>query len=150
MALGSCLLVFVVTVFLCRPPCYEVAYNSIPGPQIMKVPLALVFENIGTVVTPWMLFFQGSAIVSKGVGIEDLQMERIDTLVGATLTQLVMCCVLITFAVTMPGSDIANSSVSEVFLPAMAPLLGDKLSVVLCSAGLLGAAMLASMVISLG
>lgn len=150
MALGSCLLVFVLTVFLCRPPVGEVAYNAMPGPQMLEAPLPLVFENIGTVVTPWMLFFQGGAIISKGLKIEDLHMERVDTLVGATLTQFVMCCVLITFAMMMPGRQIENATVSEVFLPAMAPLLGDRLSVILVTAGLLGAAMLAAMVISLG
>jgi len=148
--LGSTLMIFVVTLFLCSPPWSEVARNIVPGPDLLQVPPVLLWANIGTVVTPWMLFYQGSAIVVKGVGAKDLSMERADTALGAVITQVIMCCCLITFAVMAPGMNIENAKMKDVFLPAMEPLLGPVLSKVFVVAGLLGTSLLSSMVISLG
>jgi Mn2+/Fe2+ NRAMP family transporter len=109
----------------------------------------LVWANIGTVVTPWMLFFQGSSIVVKGLKQEDLYHERVDTMFGAALTQIMMCMVLVTFAQMMPGKHIENMAIKDVFLPAIQPLLGDC-AAIFVGMGLLGSALLAAMVISLG
>lgn len=149
MILGGCLLIFVVTFFLCKPSWSYLGLQLIPSGQTNPVPSQLVWANIGTVVTPWMLFFQGSSIVVKGLKEEDLHHERMDTLVGSTLTQLIMCCVLVTFAVMMPGEHIEQKAIKDVFLPAIRPLLGEA-SEICVGLGLLGSSLLAAMVISLG
>merc|ERR1719171_17478 len=61
-----------------------------------------------------------------------------------------MCCVLITFAVMMPGLNIEKAAMKDVFLPALTPLFGETLSTLLIGAILVGSSMLSAMVISLG
>ena len=47
--------------------------------------ILLVMSNIGATVTPWMLFFQQSAVVDKGLTSADIRHGRIDTALGALL-----------------------------------------------------------------
>ena len=41
--------------------------------------LTLVLANVGATVTPWMIFFQQSAVVDKGLTRADLPQGRMDT-----------------------------------------------------------------------
>jgi Mn2+/Fe2+ NRAMP family transporter len=97
-----------------------------------------------------MLFYQASALIEKRLSIADLPMAQVDTLCGTIVTQLVMGAVLITFAVQAKGRDIENLPMGEVFLIPLRPLLGEHLTLLLMGAGLLGASLLASLVVSLG
>ena len=47
--------------------------------------LTLVLANIGATVTPWMIFFQQSAVVDKGLTRADVPQGRMDTAIGALL-----------------------------------------------------------------
>jgi len=47
--------------------------------------LVLILADIGATVTPWMLFFQQSAVVDKGMQPRDIGAGRVDTLLGALL-----------------------------------------------------------------
>jgi Mn2+/Fe2+ NRAMP family transporter len=41
--------------------------------------LLIILSNIGATVTPWMLFFQQSATVDKGLTRRDIRFGRNDT-----------------------------------------------------------------------
>lgn len=153
LCLGACLSVFVLTAFLCKPSFTELATSVVRPP--LHVPASaklgeLVLANIGTVVTPWMLFYQASAIVEKRLDVSDLPMAQLDTILGSVVTQLVMCAVLVTFAVQAKGRDMEALSMGEVFFLPLRPLLGDHLTRFLISAGLIGSSLLAALVVSLG
>jgi Mn2+/Fe2+ NRAMP family transporter len=45
----------------------------------------LVMADIGATVTPWMLFFQQSAVVDKGLTPADIRHGRLDTALGAVI-----------------------------------------------------------------
>src|SRR6202167_6297433 len=47
--------------------------------------LLLILADIGATVTPWMIFFQQSAVVDKGMQPRDIRAGRFDTLLGALL-----------------------------------------------------------------
>ncbi|HKI91100.1 MAG TPA: divalent metal cation transporter [Gaiellaceae bacterium] len=111
--------------------------------------LALVAANVGAVVMPWMLFYQQSAVVEKGLGERDLRWARIDTAVGAVLTQVIMGAVLVATAASLHGSGASLRSVGEM-AGALAPLLGGTTSRVVLAVGMAGAALVASIVVSLG
>ena len=57
--------------------------------------LYLVAANIGAVIMPWMVFYQQSAVVDKGLTVRHLKVLRWDTAMGAVMTQMVMAAVLI-------------------------------------------------------
>jgi Mn2+/Fe2+ NRAMP family transporter len=56
-----------------------------PLPPFARDTVLIVLSDIGATVTPWMLFFQQSATVDKGMTTKDIHFGRIDTAVGAAL-----------------------------------------------------------------
>jgi len=112
--------------------------------------LYLVAANIGAVLMPWMVFYQQSAVVDKGLGPEHLHYARWDTAVGTIVTQIMMAAILITVAATIgtthPGTSLG--SVEEI-ANALTPFLGSGTAHVLLGLGILGAAMVASVVVTL-
>src|SRR6202451_4494133 len=64
-----------------------VTWKPLPGGLTQETVLILL-ANIGATVTPWMLFFQQSAIADKGLTTRDIRMGRLDTALGATLATI--------------------------------------------------------------
>ncbi len=112
--------------------------------------LYLVAANIGAVIMPWMIFYQQSAVTDKGLRPEHYQHARWDTAIGAVVTQLIMAAVLIATAATIgttnPHAPLDTvGQVSHVLTPFLGPWLGK----VIYSLGILGAAAVAAIVVSL-
>lgn len=112
--------------------------------------LYLTAANIGAVIMPWMIFYQQSAVVDKGLKITDLNPSRWDTAIGAVITQLVMAAVLVATAATIgkksPGTALNTvHQISE----AMTPFIGDVGGKICFAIGMLGASMVAAIVVSL-
>ncbi|MBN8927774.1 MAG: NRAMP family metal ion transporter [Rhodospirillales bacterium 69-11] len=112
--------------------------------------LYLAAANIGAVIMPWMVFYQQSAIADKRLGPQHLTVARMDTAIGAVVTQLVMAAVLIACAATIgrtaPGTSLDSvGAMSE----ALTPFLGHTAGRLLFGAGVLGAGMVAAIVVSL-
>jgi Mn2+/Fe2+ NRAMP family transporter len=57
--------------------------------------LLILLANIGTTIAPWMIFFQQSAVVDKGLDIKDIKFGKIETLVGAVFTCAVAAFIII-------------------------------------------------------
>jgi len=112
--------------------------------------LGLVAANVGAVIMPWMLFYQQGAVVDKGLQARQLRMARIDTAVGAVLTQVVMASVLVATAASLDGRAGAHSlrSVGAI-AGTLAPLLGATASRATLALGMVGAAFVAGIVVSL-
>ena len=110
----------------------------------------LIAANIGAVIMPWMIFYQQSAIADKGLAPEHYQAARWDTALGAVLTQLVMAAVLVATAATIGRArpDTSLATVGQI-VEAFVPFLGETVGRVVFSAGILGAAFVAAIVVSL-
>ncbi len=147
-ALGLFELAFVAAAVLARPGGHELAAGVVTQPLGQPGYLALVAANVGAVVMPWMIFYQQHAVVDKGLTARDLRAARIDTALGALLTQLIMGSVLVATAASLHGHAGSLQSVGAI-ASALAPLLGSSTSRVLLALGMLGAAMVASIVVSL-
>jgi len=109
--LASCSCVFLILGVICHPSAEELkgmfsqrAIASLGQPEIRK----LVAANFGTVITPWMLFYQLSAVVEKRLVPSDIGLARADTAVGAVCTQAVMASVLVIFARCARGADLEH------------------------------------------
>jgi Mn2+/Fe2+ NRAMP family transporter len=57
--------------------------------------LMILLANVGTTIAPWMIFFQQSAVVDKGIDIKDIRFGQIETLVGSLLTCIVAVFIII-------------------------------------------------------
>lgn len=112
--------------------------------------LYLAAANVGAVIMPWMVFYQQSAVVDKGLKPEDLGFARFDTAIGALATQVIMAAVLFATAATL-GAGSAPQALDDVpeIAAAMTPVLGATLGKWGFALGISGAAMVATIVVSL-
>ena len=138
-----------------------VAVVSHPNPPEMlnglaSIPLGdhsylyLMAANIGAVIMPWMIFFQQSAIVDKGLRSHHLKAARWDTAIGAVFTQAIMAAILISVAATFgsSGDGTKLDSVQQIS-QALTPYLGTETGRLVFSLGMLGASLVAAIVVSL-
>ena len=148
-ALGLLELAFVGAAVAVHPPAAGVAGGLSPL-QPLGAPgyLALVAANVGAVVMPWMVFYQQGAVLDKGLRPRDLRAARFDTAVGAVLTQVVMGAVLVASAATLHASGRPLRGIGDLDA-ALASVVGPGAARVVLAGGILGAALVASIVVSL-
>jgi Mn2+/Fe2+ NRAMP family transporter len=150
-ALGLCLLelLFIPAAFAAKPSPMSIIRDGILGSQPLadRNYLLLIASNIGAVIMPWMIFYQQSATVDKGLKVPDLNYARIDTALGAVATQVIMIAVIVTTAATLFVHHIQVSDAAHAAL-ALVPLTG-KFSSIVFGAGLVGASMLGAFVVTL-
>ncbi len=150
--LALCLLelLFIPAAFAAHPSWSAVYHDGIIGSQPLgnRGYLLLVAGNIGAVIMPWMIFYQQSATVDKGLRPADIGLSRIDTAIGAVATQLIMIAIVVTTAATL---FVHHQNVDDAAHAALAlvPLTGSKLAGVAFGAGLLGASLLGAIVVTL-
>ena len=149
-ALGLAELIFIPAVIMAHP------HLSSLGRGLIDVPLGngsfvlLLAANVGAVIMPWMIFYQQGAVVDKGIAPRDISRERRCTGLGALLTQFIMICVVVLFAATV-GRLHPHMSITSVgqMSSALQPFLGAVGAKVLLGAAVLGAALVAALVVSL-
>lgn len=138
-----------------------VAFVSHPGGTAMLQGMAhmpldnhqylfLLAGNVGAVIMPWMVFYQQSAVIDKGMDISGIKSARFDTVIGAIVTQVIMASILILAATTI-GAKNPNATLDTVqqIADALVPFLGCFWGKVIFAAGMLGAAWVATIVVSL-
>ncbi len=65
----------------------------------------VLLANLGTTIAPWMLFFQQSSVVDKGLTKEDIKFGQRDTLIGSTVMVIVAIAIIILTGSTVFGYD---------------------------------------------
>jgi Mn2+/Fe2+ NRAMP family transporter len=149
LALGLFELAFFAVAWAAHPHAATVARGAIDIPWTDPDYVYLAAANIGSVVLPWMIFYQQSAVAEQRLQPQDYGAARLDTGIGAVVTQLVMAAVLVACAATIgrarPGA--ALSSVGEIS-QALTPFLGQRFGRLVFGAGVLGAAFVAAIVSS--
>jgi Mn2+/Fe2+ NRAMP family transporter len=108
--------------------------------------LVLAVALIGTTITPYMQFYVASAVVDKKIGPKQYPAERVDTVNGAILSNVVSIFIIIATAAAIGGTG-ALSSAREA-AQALAPVVGS-FAPALFGIGLLGASLLAALVVPL-
>jgi Mn2+/Fe2+ NRAMP family transporter len=108
--------------------------------------LLLAVALIGTTITPYMQFYLTSAVVDKGVTPKTYKGERIDTVNGAILGDIVSIFIIIATAAAIGGTGPLNSVGQAA--AALRPVAGAAASQ-LFAFGLLGASLLAATIVPL-
>jgi NRAMP (natural resistance-associated macrophage protein)-like metal ion transporter len=149
-AVGLFEFVFFYVAWAAHPQAGLMLRQSIDIPWHSQPYWFLTAANVGAVIMPWMVFYQQSAVADKRLRPEHFTAARIDTAVGALVTQLVMAAALIACAATIGAAspDATLNSVGDIS-HALTPFLGPQVGKLVFSAGILGAALVASIVVSL-
>lgn len=98
-----------------------------------------LMANIGTTIAPWMLFFQQSAVVDKGMSEKDIPWGKFDTFIGAILTICVAVFIVIVTGTLLRGVDLQSAKEIIHALIEHNSYVGTFLAIGLFNAGLLGA-----------
>jgi Mn2+/Fe2+ NRAMP family transporter len=110
--------------------------------------LTLVLANVGATVTPWMIFFQQSAVVDKGLTRADLPQGRLDTAIGALLAATAAIATLVATAPLFEAkADVSRFASGADFATALQPLIGTT-GATLFALGIIEAGLVAAMTIS--
>jgi Mn2+/Fe2+ NRAMP family transporter len=98
-----------------------------------------LMANIGTTIAPWMLFFQQSSVVDKGLKEKDIPWGKFDTMVGAFFTVLVAVFIIIVTGTVLNGQDVTDAAQASRLLMETNHYTGEFMAIGLFDAGLLGA-----------
>lgn len=119
-----------------------------PLPKMGGDTLLIVLADIGATVTPWMLFFQQSATVDKGMTRRDVSFGRVDTVLGAVLAAAAaLATVIATTPLFIHHMSTEHFQAAE-FAQALRPLIGEFGSS-LFALGIVEAGMVACVTISI-
>jgi len=138
-------LIYIPAILLIHPNFSDVIKGLIPIIPIGGFTGDFFFffmANIGTTIAPWMIFFQQSSVVDKGMTEKDISFGKFDTAVGAFFTVVVaIACVIITGTLLFKpgGVDIESAAQAAIAIMGSSPLVGSALAIGLFDAGLLGA-----------
>jgi NRAMP (natural resistance-associated macrophage protein)-like metal ion transporter len=141
-------LAYVVGAFVVQPDWGEVG-RGLTSPQLVADPsqLLLMIAVVGTTVTPYMFFYLQASVAEKGLGPEELPLERADAFVGALWTNVIAFFIVIVTAVTLFGRGLTIETAQDAAL-ALEPVAGG-LAEGMFAFGLFGASVLAATVIPL-
>jgi NRAMP (natural resistance-associated macrophage protein)-like metal ion transporter len=146
-ALSLTFVAYPIAAVLAHPDWRVVASNLVlPHFPHSTAFLVLAVALIGTTITPYMQFYVASAVVDKKIGPKDYPAERLDTVNGAILSNVVSMFIIIATAAAIGGTGALSSARDAA--KALEPAVGSA-APVLFGVGLLGASLLAAMVVPL-
>ena len=150
MIFGALELLFIWIAWRAHPDPRALLHGMTQMPLNDRGYLYLATANIGAVIMPWMIFYQQSAVVEKQLRPSDLRILRWETAGGAVVAQLVMIGVLVATAATI-GRTNPNAPLNTVqqISDALTPFLGTELGRIVFAVGMSGAAIVATIVVSL-
>jgi Mn2+/Fe2+ NRAMP family transporter len=153
-AIGALELLFIPAAIIAHPDPVALVHGLSRPLRFDGGYLTLLAANVGAVIMPWMVFYQQGAVIDKGCrGLplrSALRSARLDTAFGSVMTQLVMISIVIATAATI-GRASPGASLGDVgaIADALVPFLGRTNAIVLFGLGMVGAAVVAALVVAL-
>ncbi len=115
---------------------------SVPGGWSAAF-LFVVLANFGTTIAPWMLFFQQSSVVDKGLTVTDVRHGQLDTALGSLAMVLVAVAIVVltgSLAFGHPGAQTYDiQQILAVIGRRLGPTGEDLLALGLVEAGTIAA-----------
>jgi NRAMP (natural resistance-associated macrophage protein)-like metal ion transporter len=144
---------YVISAAMAHPPWGEVLRQTVvPTIRPTSAFILIFISVVGTTITPWMAFFQQSNVADKGLQPRDLRYERVDTLIGIVMTQVVAFFIIVATGATIFANHIpvdpSDSGAFAKIALALQPLAG-KYAQLLFALGLLNASLMAASVLPL-
>ncbi|HWP97636.1 MAG TPA: Nramp family divalent metal transporter [Syntrophomonadaceae bacterium] len=128
--LSGFLLMYVVSALMAHPDWHEIG-KALVHPKIYggENYLGLVIGVIGTTIAPWMQFYMQSAVMEKGLSVEEYKYEKWDVVLGAIATVVVAFFIMVACAATLNKAGITINEAKDA-AAALRPLAGPMASVI--------------------
>ena len=148
MALSLVFLTYVIAAFMAEPDWEEAALATfVPTLEGSPAYIAVVIAMIGTTIAPWMMFFNQSNVVEKGMEPSELSLQKVDVISGTLAACLVAWFIIVTTgSVLFPQGVQINSAADAA--AALEPFAGHYAKA-LFAVGLISASFLAACVLPL-
>jgi Mn2+/Fe2+ NRAMP family transporter len=136
-------LAYIASAILAHPDWGRVGRSLVtPSFDFAPATLLLMVAVVGTTITPYMQFYLTSAVAEKGIGEDELGLERADAIGGSIWTNLIAIFIVVATATTIGAAGGAITSASDA-ARALEPVAG-RLAEALFALGLFGASVLAA------
>jgi Mn2+/Fe2+ NRAMP family transporter len=119
----------------------------VPTFKLDSAYLITMIGVVGTTIAPWMQFYQQSAVVEKGITIDQYSFSRLDVIVGCIMAIVVAFFIVVACASTIHSQGLKIETAADAAL-ALKPLVGKHASV-LFAFGLFNASLFAACILPL-
>ncbi|MFZ3209289.1 MAG: Nramp family divalent metal transporter [Geobacteraceae bacterium] len=119
----------------------------VPTFKLDSTYLITMIGVVGTTIAPWMQFYQQSAVVEKGITIDQYSFSRLDVIVGCIMAIVVAFFIVVACASTIHSQGLKIETAADAAL-ALKPLVGKHASV-LFAFGLFNASLFAACILPL-
>jgi Mn2+/Fe2+ NRAMP family transporter len=149
LALSLVYFTYPISAFLAHPD-WKLAVESTLLPKMSSEPgyIAMIVGLIGTTITPWMQFYLQSSVVEKGITRKELNLCRVDVILGCVVTDVVAFFIVVACAATIfhaghhEIADVAEAA------RALAPFAGH-FAAALFGVGLVNASLMSAAILPL-
>jgi Mn2+/Fe2+ NRAMP family transporter len=139
---------YVISGFMAKPDWKGVFTETVwPSFHWGRDYLMMLIGIVGTTIAPWMQFYQQSAVVEKGIPIEQYRLVRLDVIVGCFFAVIVAFFIVISCGATLYIHRIEIRTAEDAAV-ALAPLAG-KYASGLFALGLANASLFAASILPL-
>jgi NRAMP (natural resistance-associated macrophage protein)-like metal ion transporter len=136
-------LAYIASAILAHPDWGRVGRSLVtPTLDLAPATLLLMVAVVGTTITPYMQFYLTSAVAEKGIGEDELGLERADAIGGSIWTNVIAIFIVVATATTIGAVGGQISSASDA-ARSLEPVAG-RLAEALFALGLFGASVLAA------
>lgn len=136
-------LIYIPAAFIVHPSVPDILRNSVipnlPPGGFTNDLFFLLMANIGTTIAPWMLFFQQSSVVDKGLQKKDIKFGKWDTAIGSLLTVVVAVLLIVVCGKLLLGKPIDSAAQAATMIMPVNSYVGTIIAIGLFDAGFLGA-----------
>lgn len=149
LGLSLIFLTYFISVFVVGPDWAAVARGTlIPSFRTDTKYLLVVIALIGTTISPYMQFSLQAIIADKGVKLGEYRLQRVETLVGVILSDLIAFFIIAATGATLHVRGIYDIQSADQAAIALEPIAG-AFAEQLFALGLLGASLLAASILPL-
>lgn len=124
------LLCYVISALAGKPHWGEIGHAIIrPDLPINTESISLMIGLIGTTIAPWMQFYMQSAVIEKGIKIDEYKYAIWDVVIGCVLTVVVAFFIVVACASTLNKSGVVINEAKDAAM-ALKPLAGSFASAI--------------------
>ncbi len=148
--LVACLVYFAypISCFFAKPAWAETLKATVvPTFHLGGGYVAMLIGVVGTTIAPWMQFYLQSAVVEKGVKLEEYRHSRLDVIIGCVVTDVVAFFIIVACAATIYKAGLHIETAKDAAL-SLRPLAGRYASL-LFAFGLFNASLFAAAILPL-
>jgi Mn2+/Fe2+ NRAMP family transporter len=120
-----CLLSYIISAVLAKPEWGKIGTSLVRPELRFDVPyLSMVLGIVGTTVAPWMQFYMQSAVIEKGIKVENYKFAVWDVVIGCVATVVVAFFIMVACAATLNVNGVVITEAKDAAM-ALTPFAGS-------------------------